>query len=619
MSYRTKPFQLSKLCVGVSLALPLAVVSGPAAAFNFQAGEWDGSLRTTVSVGSSWRTEDPNQSLYNADDADRVGESGGTGGKVDSGNLNYEKGDRFSTVGQFFTELSMEKGYMGGVVSLKGWYDQALEDEGVRQGNIASGYAQGKPLSDKGFENLQKYSGVQLLDAFVYNTWDINYHPVQVRLGRQVVNWGESLFIQGVNQGINPIDVPGFRRPGTELREVLLPTNMLYTNVGLGGGVSLEAYYQFEWDNSPVEGCGHYWAVTETIISSDPGGCIMGATVGPGDVAENLENRTYYPLVEGNDAKDSGQWGLALRLPVDSIGAELGLYAMNYHSKFPYLSLDTGAGPGSAPGSVLPFQANADAAGVESAAAFWEYPENIKLYGVSFASNIASWSVGAEVSHSPNFPVQLNGGDIVVGALTGQGPLGTTLATSSANTKINGYDRYEKTQFQINGINLWSNTMGAQTAVLIAEMGMQYGELPESDTERRYGRGFVYGFAEHEDGFGGSDPCAIGVNASPAGCKNDGFVTDFSWGYRVRGSLQYQNPFGLGMVVEPSLFVAHDVKGYSLDGQFQEGRISTTLAGKFTYLKRHVVDLSYVGFVNSADYNPLADRDYASVSYSYTF
>jgi hypothetical protein len=54
-----------------------------------------------------------------------------------------------------------------------------------------------QPLSDSGFEPLQKFSGIALLDAYAYNTYDINGKPLQVRFGNQVINWGESLFIQG--------------------------------------------------------------------------------------------------------------------------------------------------------------------------------------------------------------------------------------------------------------------------------------------------------------------------------------------------------------------------------------------------------------------------------------
>ncbi|MDX1755229.1 MAG: DUF1302 domain-containing protein [Marinobacter sp.] len=616
---KPKHFTVSKLSVSIALTTAVSGFSTAANAFSFDAGEWDGALNTTVSIGSSWRLQDPDPALYSAANAAVVGEEPGSGGKSDGGNLNYDKGDRFSTVAKFLTELSLEKDYMGALVRVKGWYDQALEHEGVRFGNQANGYQQGEPLSDRGYDNLLKYSGVQLMDAFVYNTWDINYRPLQVRLGRQVVNWGESLFIQGVNQGINPIDVPAFRRPGTELREVLLPSNMLYANLGLGGGVSVEAYYQFEWQNSPVEGCGHYWAVTESAISPNVGGCVSAVGFGPGSSADDLRDGTYYPQADRNDTDDQGQFGVALRFPVDAIQTEFGLYAINYHSKFPMLNINTGSGFGTGAVTGLPAKLD-EQFGTTPADVAWVYPEDIQLYGISAAANIASWSVGAELTHTNNLPVIINGADLAVGAITGQGPMGQALATAGANANVRGYDRFDKTQFQINGLNLWSNVLGAQTALLIAEVGFQYGgDIPDSSTGRRYGRGFTFGFGEHEDAFGGANPCDIGVNASPDGCKNDGYVTDFSWGYRIRGSLDYQNPFGLGMLVQPSLFVGHDVKGNALDGQFKEGRIATAFATDFTYLKRHKFGFSFVHFADSADYDDHRDRDYGSVNYSYTF
>ncbi|MDI9245348.1 DUF1302 domain-containing protein [Marinobacter sp. CHS3-4] len=620
---RYASFKLSRLTASIILATTVTGLSTTANAVRFDAGEWDGTLNTTISFGTSWRMQEPDPGLYSAANAAEIGVEPGTGGKSDGGNLNYAKGDRFSTVGKFLTELSLQKDYMGALVRVKGWYDQALEDEGVRFGNQANGYEQGEPLSDRGYDNLLKYSGVQLMDAFVYNTWDINYMPLQVRLGRQVVNWGESLFIQGVNQGINPIDVPAFRRPGTELREVLLPSNMLYANFGFGGGASLEAYYQFEWQNSPVEGCGHYWAVTEAAISPDVPGCVMNPGVGPGSSADDLANGIYYPQGERNDTDDMGQFGVALRFPVDAIDAEVGLYGINWHAKFPVLLINTGSGFGSTTditgGSFngVPTK-NFEAAGLTPGDVSWYYPEDIQTYGISVAANIASWSVGAELTHTVDLPVVLNGGDLVAGAAAGVGPMGQVFTNAGANANVKGYDLFDKTQFQINGLNLWSNVLGAQTALLIAEVGFQYGgDIPDSFTGRRYGRGFTFGLGQHADVAGGANTC-LAPNASPEGCKNDGYVTDFSWGYRVRGSLDYQNPFGLGMLVQPSLFVGHDVKGNALDGQFREGRISVAAGTDFTYLKKHKFGFNYAYFAD-VDYNDLRDRDFASVNYSYTF
>lgn len=618
---RNSSFEPSRIFSSFVLATAITGMSTAANAVRFDVGEWDGTVNTTVSLGTSWRMQDPDTALYSAEDAAEIGIEPGTGGKAGSGNINYAKGDRFSTVGKFLTEVSLQKDYMGALVRVKGWYDQSLENLDVRYGNQASGYAKGEELSDRGYDNLLKYSGVQLMDAFVYNTWDINYKPLQVRLGRQVVNWGESLFIQGVNQGINPIDVPAFRRPGTELREVLLPSNMLYANFGLGGGASVEAYYQFEWQNSPVEGCGHYWAVTDSHISPNKSGCVAQVGPLPGTSASfDLQNELYYRNEDRNDTDDMGQFGVALRFPVDALGAEFGLYGINWHAKFPVLLANVGSGFGTSaivPG--LPLEADGANPAVTPADVSWVYPEDIQTYGISMAANIASWSVGAELSHTVDLPVIINGADLVYGAVTGDGPMGGAFVNTPANGNVEGWDRFDKTQFQINGLNLWSNVLGAQTALLIAEVGFQYGgDIPDSYTGRRYGRGFTFGLGQHSDVQGGADLCAP-ATANREGCRNDGFVTDFSWGYRVRGSLDYQNPFGMGMLVQPSLFVGHDVKGTALDGQFKEGRISVSAGTDFTYLKKHKFGFNYAWFADSADYNDLRDRDFASIKYSYTF
>ena len=63
--------------------------------------------------------------------------------------------------------------------------------------------------------------------------------------------------------------------------------------------------------------------------------------------------------------------------------------------------------------------------------------------------------------------------------------------------------------------------------------------VPDSSTGVRYGRSFVFGIATHPD-YGpvaAAVPggCPILNTPNQPGCENAGFVTDFSWGYRLRG------------------------------------------------------------------------------------
>ena len=50
--------------------------------------------------------------------------------------------------------------------------------------------------------------GIALLDAYVYTNFNAGSVPIDLRLGRQVVNWGESTFIQN---GIS-VMIDGVRR-----------------------------------------------------------------------------------------------------------------------------------------------------------------------------------------------------------------------------------------------------------------------------------------------------------------------------------------------------------------------------------------------------------------------
>ncbi len=304
------------------------------------------------------------------------------------GNLNYAKNDRFSTPFRVITDLEYKKGRFGALVRAKYWYDQALNQEEVLVGSQANNFNGTRPglgpipgytlcpsatppgtaclpvsppgqnlfptakLSDRGFEAEQQFENFYLLDAYVYGSFAVGETDLQLRLGNQVINWGESIFIQGVNQ-INPIDVPAARRAGAELKEILLPVWAAYANWGFNFG-SIEAFYQLQWNNTSVDACGTYFSATSTLIGADPGSCNSITVVGgqpwePGCLARcrrssrswvrspscrELPARTSR-RIQGREPSDSGQFGIAFRFPVEKIDTEIGLYAMNIHSRLP--------------------------------------------------------------------------------------------------------------------------------------------------------------------------------------------------------------------------------------------------------------------------------------------
>ena len=733
----------------------LASYAGRAAAVEFQ---YDNGVKlnwnTTVSFGSSWRAQAPSPELYTRADGSLIGLYSGTpmmpgqpvprgdglagNQAAGDGDLNYAKGDAFSQPFKIISDIEIKKDKMGLLVRAKAWYDYALENNKVLVGSQANNFNGTRPgvgpipgygpcvsagqsncfpisppgqdlwpkqkLSDAGFALQQKFKGVMLLDAYVYDSFKVGNTDLQLRLGNQVINWGESIFIQGVNQ-INPIDVPAARQPGAEIKEILLPVPLFYVNWGLPYG-SLEGFYQLQWQPTVVDGCGNYWTASGTLISSTPHACasatVLGGITGnpaPGTVSPIIPQLGSQPVLQatgiyvpdgpGQDASNSGQFGFAYHFPVDKLDTEFGLYAENIHSRLPYFSVKSGSNPAnpndpshpyqglltalgyfntdawgsywSAPGSPLRFRSiipaiaaplNAAVPGLslKAGSAFWGYPEDIHIFGVSAATTLLGWSTSAEYSYTKDLPVQINGNDFTAAGIYGIGPEANRVKAAlqkEAGAVLNGFDRFDKQQFQINTLKTFSNILGSDNLLLIGEVATQWNNIPDyTKGGIRYGRGFMYGNGSGMD-YGPGDgmaaqaqlglgaltqgnlcsPTFVGApvpianplyNSQPNGCKNQGYVTDFSWGYRLRASADYNNVLNTGVTVTPSVYWAHDVKGVSMDPTFNEGRRALGLGVKFSYAKKYTLGLDYVTY-HDGGFDPLFDRDYYSASVAVTF
>ncbi|MGI9245312.1 MAG: DUF1302 family protein, partial [Steroidobacteraceae bacterium] len=181
--------------------------------------------------------------------------------------------------------------------------------------------------------------------------------------------------------------------------------------------------------------------------------------------------------------------------------------------------------------------------------------------------------------------------------------------------------------------------------VLVGEIGLQSNNVPDyTEGGVRYGRGFMYGTGSGA-GYAASavpagqptlgaasqgnfcSPTFTGLpvpitnplyNPHPIGCKNDGYVTDIAWGYRVRASADYNNVMNTGVTVTPSVFWADDVEGVSMDPTFNEGRQTLGIGVNFSLNKRYQLDLNYVSYADE-NFDPLFDRDYYSAAVSVTF
>ena len=110
------------------------------------------------------------------------------------------------------------------------------------------------------------------------------------------------------------------------------------------------------------------------------------------------------------------------------------------------------------------------------------------------------------------------------------------------------------------------------------------------------------------------------LNLNSLNCTNEGYTTSFSWGYRLRTSLDYNDVFA-GINLTPTLSWSHDVSGYAPEpgGNFVEGRKAVGLSLKAVYLNQYTADLGYTNYFGGKPYNMLKDRDNIALSVSYSF
>lgn len=566
----------------------------------------EGSWALNMSVGNSWRAGSADPALI------QVGNGGLSGSSHDDGNLNYGKGHTFSTIGRVIGEVQLQRDNVGLFVRAKAWYDYAQEQQGVPHGSSANNYVRGARLDDSDFDRLSRFSGLQLFDAYVFGSGTLgDAHPFSVKLGNQVVNWGESLFIPGINQ-FGAIDVSAARRPGAQVKEILLPIPQLSASLGLGQGLSVEAFYQIRWRKNILDGCGTYWSISD-VYNCTHRGVVIGAGAFarlPDDVLANSPGGftglppsiTNFRMANGGDQTPSnnGQYGVAARYFASSIGTELGAYYVNYHQRNPVISVLFNGSP---PNSVFSL-------GNNRLQYSWDWSaENIKVLGLSFSTSLAGLSIFGELSRTKDYPVQLNGLDLLGGAANARGPLAFLAATPrNAGILFHGYDLKNKTQLQLSVLKQFPQIAGAEALTLIGEAGYQrWSGIGDPNTSRRYGRGFVFGQAQTS-----TLSCAATGNLNPDFCENVGFATTNAWGYRLQGELSYPNLFA-GANFRPRVFWSQDVKGYSADSIFVEGRRVLGIGARIDYLSRYYADFSYNRYNRNAKYDIFHDRDFYSV------
>lgn len=350
----------------------------PAMAIEFEVGdEIEGSLDMTTSYSTGWRTEDINESILNPnnDDGDRAfGNKGAVTGSVFKAvyDLSLKKQFDRETVVGFFNR---------GIIFHDSKIKNATNKHNSPGTNNSSVMFGGSLASDElntfnqGTQDRAGYDA-KWLDAYVFiNGNQQSDYAYSVKIGDQVINWGESAFIQtGITNAVNAADVTQANIPGTEVKEILLPQSSIYTTLSLSENLTLEAYYQWKWQHTIAPPTGTFLS-TNDFIAEDGGETL------------NLGPAGAYQRGANIDASTSGQYGVALRWYSEALNdTEFGFYHLNYHSKLPSLALS------GAPGGTGKYHI--------------EYFDDVSLTGLSFNTVLFDIAFSGEVAYHQDVPLQ---------------------------------------------------------------------------------------------------------------------------------------------------------------------------------------------------------------------
>ncbi|WP_018981752.1 DUF1302 domain-containing protein [Salinimonas chungwhensis] len=686
MTTRLRAFNKSPVAAGV-IAL-LGVASTPTQAANWQIGDANVTLDSTFTLATSIRVEDRDYSLignsnhpqfdwsgYNAAsniiypsaDVWALSGDGSYSTNGDLGNLAHDPGEAFSTQIAGNHELDVNFGDYGFFARGFWFYDFEQENGTSANANPITGEHYDLCKDSEAKDLL--CADIRLLDAFFYGDWWLGNKPLTVRVGQQVISWGESTFIQhGINT-TNPIDVTRARAPGAELREVFIPVGMVYASLGLTMNVSVSGYYQYEWERSWLPVAGSYFATNDFAgeggqfnnvqlgFSGNPDINLdtlltqlneLGAALNGGaDPSQISQAYLAYPTkvaVRGysdqahNDADDQGQYGLRLTWFAENLNeTEFSFYHINYHSQRPLISGVTSDFTQEGIASDIAFlqQNNITRENITELGAFTQsrffYPEDIKLYGMSFNTNIGTTAFAGEFAYRKDEPLQIDDVELLYMGMPEQlanAGLRPDLAGISQLNNIGrdvgpgetaqGFVFSDTWQAQFTLSHVFGPMLGSDNLVLLGEAGyVDVMDFPDPNVLRLNAPGTAR-TPSLEPTPSGNPRTGLHEGLSD-GPEDNPFATDSAWGYRLLAVADF-NSIMAGVNMRARATFSHDVDGTTPDPLFLfiEDRKSANISLTFDYLNRWSATASYNTFFGGVGTtNQLSDRDFISFNIKY--
>ncbi|MGH8461293.1 MAG: DUF1302 domain-containing protein [Stenotrophobium sp.] len=279
---------------GVGLAA--AVATGVVLSSTAWAGSYEmmdgttASYRLTLGYALAMRMKNPDQALINGavdpfvptvapsnpgvSGSQQVVGFGHTGlsntDNFDDGDRNFKKYSLINNRVSAFGEFGLRHDNYGLILSGSAFYDDVYHHKNA---NTSLPYGPGSTVNKTGAPNeftaaTRHYDGqrAQLLEAYVYGDWNIGDEgALDLRLGQQLVAWGESLFFSGIALSQGPADATKAFVPGAEVKDILLPVNQVALRYSINDKITLLGQYKLTFKPTQLFAEGDYFSPSDLI------------------------------------------------------------------------------------------------------------------------------------------------------------------------------------------------------------------------------------------------------------------------------------------------------------------------------------------------------------------
>lgn len=591
-----KKMRAAMLAAGICSTLG----TGRVLAVEFKNDYFEGSFNSTVGVAAGMRAKNPSCGLV-GDPNYCASAATDQWAAADNGNLNYRKHDLFTLAIKGSHELLLKND-----AGLK-FFTRGIWKEDFRADHTAR-----TDLS--GDARKQIVHNAELLDFWASKDFQIGEQNARVRLGNQVISWGESLYyIGGISN--NVLDYQKLLVPGTQMKEAFLPVPAISLSSSLGDTLSGEAFYQFRWRRSRIAPVGSYFSASDiynkgrqpisysgqnfNVFGPDANALTGRRSLNEADAlaAMGANGDFAIPINADKTPRNGGQYGMSLKWAPEGTQLNLGLYANRYHDQFPVLDVVGGTNY------------------------LWRFLEDRTTYGATANFPVGNWAVGVELSYRPKDAVTLSG------CYTPGGPTDVNVNPNPNPTgDCPAYMDSKKYQASVTGLYQMHKSenpailglLGADTAFFTGEAAVSHYPGVRSQIVRD-----VNGVQVLQVPAAGYFTALDRSGAYPI---TAGIGTPTSWGYTLDFNWTYDGSVISGWQVTPGVTFSHAVKGDTpnYSAQFLEGNKSVNLYVLFnqnpTKWQLGANFTSYFGGKNDVVKRQyLGDRNFIGAFANYTF